>query len=615
MADYGVNIAIKFNEAKLNKLTKKLNEASKTTDKINAAFKRIEVKGVRSLDTLTKSLDKKLKKQKRFNKELERENKLLTENASLQRQATRSGRNGGGGLGGGGRLSQAVLGGGFPLLFGGGPLQALGGGIGGALGGFAGGIAGQIITGQVEAFATAAAQTGQALNSVSTSLDFVRDKSLFASAADRERAAILEEQGRVSELANLVTQQFVDKIGYQGVAALQELGKTTDKTTQLWNTLTLQLQRLVAGPLNTFLEAINRVLGQTTAGFTRRGLLEDLSAADRARAEARFAELTGRDRSFTGRGGQKRREELRKRGEILSDVEATKILQQEFGKARQVLAGITPTAADFRTFRAPKVRKTDAEREAERRERRALAFEEQQRKLIENKIVAFERESQQLQNQEVLIRAKIAGNEEEVRYAIELGQLQEKYGEEEGRRRADQKARIRASTEALREQEIVQQRINTLVNTAGQQFTGLFETLINGTNDWNSALRNVLTSLSSALLRFGLGSLGGNDGVGLFSILSGSFTGGRRALGGSVSSNRPYMVGERGPELFVPGAQGNIVPNNAMGGANVVVNVDASGSNVEGNADQANQLGKAIGLAVQQELIKQKRPGGLLAGV
>ena len=30
--------------------------------------------------------------------------------------------------------------------------------------------------------------------------------------------------------------------------------------------------------------------------------------------------------------------------------------------------------------------------------------------------------------------------------------------------------------------------------------------------------------------------------------------------------NRPYMVGERGPELFVPGAQGNIVPNHAMGG-------------------------------------------------
>ena len=92
---------------------------------------------------------------------------------------------------------------------------------------------------------------------------------------------------------------------------------------------------------------------------------------------------------------------------------------------------------------------------------------------------------------------------------------------------------------------------------------------------------------------------------------SGAFSG--RALGGAVGAGRPYMVGERGPELFVPGAQGNIVPNNAMGSANVTVNVDASGSSVEGNADQASQLGKAIGVAVQQELIKQKRPGGLLA--
>ena len=86
-----------------------------------------------------------------------------------------------------------------------------------------------------------------------------------------------------------------------------------------------------------------------------------------------------------------------------------------------------------------------------------------------------------------------------------------------------------------------------------------------------------------------------------------------KALGGAVGAGRPYMVGERGPELFIPGAQGNIVPNNAMGSANVVVNVDASGSSVEGDAAQASQLGKVIGIAVQQELVKQKRPGGLLA--
>ena len=88
---------------------------------------------------------------------------------------------------------------------------------------------------------------------------------------------------------------------------------------------------------------------------------------------------------------------------------------------------------------------------------------------------------------------------------------------------------------------------------------------------------------------------------------------GTRALGGSVTGNRPYLVGERGPELFVPGAQGNIVPNNAMGSASVTVNVDATGSNVEGDGSQAKQLGSAIGAAVQAELIKQKRPGGLLS--
>ncbi len=88
-----------------------------------------------------------------------------------------------------------------------------------------------------------------------------------------------------------------------------------------------------------------------------------------------------------------------------------------------------------------------------------------------------------------------------------------------------------------------------------------------------------------------------------------------RASGGPVSAGSPYIVGERGPELFVPGRSGTIVPNDSlgMGSANVVVNVDASGSSVQGDGNQANQLGKVIGIAVQQELIKQKRPGGLLA--
>jgi hypothetical protein len=40
---------------------------------------------------------------------------------------------------------------------------------------------------------------------------------------------------------------------------------------------------------------------------------------------------------------------------------------------------------------------------------------------------------------------------------------------------------------------------------------------------------------------------------------------GGRAKGGSVSSRTPYMVGERGAELFVPRSSGTIVPNNKLG--------------------------------------------------
>lgn len=91
----------------------------------------------------------------------------------------------------------------------------------------------------------------------------------------------------------------------------------------------------------------------------------------------------------------------------------------------------------------------------------------------------------------------------------------------------------------------------------------------------------------------------------------------RYAAGGIASSPQLAMFGEGSrPEAYVPLPDGRTIPvtmKNGGGGVSVNVNVDASGSNVEGDGGQASQLGKVIGLAVQQELIKQKRPGGLLA--
>jgi len=114
---------------------------------------------------------------------------------------------------------------------------------------------------------------------------------------------------------------------------------------------------------------------------------------------------------------------------------------------------------------------------------------------------------------------------------------------------------------------------------------------------------------------FDMGSL---NGVGMAGFNPGnSFNLAGRAAGGPVSAGMPYMVGEKGPELFLPRSSGTIIPNNALsaGTTNVVVNVDASGnSNIQGDQAQGKQLGLVVSAAVQAELIKQQRPGGLLAG-
>jgi lambda family phage tail tape measure protein len=76
------------------------------------------------------------------------------------------------------------------------------------------------------------------------------------------------------------------------------------------------------------------------------------------------------------------------------------------------------------------------------------------------------------------------------------------------------------------------------------------------------------------------------------------------------------ILGEAGPEAIMPlrrGSNGKLGVEASGGVGNVVVNVDASGSRVQGDQPNAKALGSAIGAAVQAELVRQKRPGGLLS--
>jgi tape measure domain-containing protein len=177
-----------------------------------------------------------------------------------------------------------------------------------------------------------------------------------------------------------------------------------------------------------------------------------------------------------------------------------------------------------------------------------------------------------------------------------------------------------------------------VANTLGEGLGSAFNALIAGAQGWEKSLQQiasgVLVDIANQLIRIfvveqainaikafltpfssstPLGAGGGT--VGKFGTLGPNYGIPQRAKGGSVAGGSPYIVGERGPELFVPGRSGTIVPNDKMGGGgvNVVVNVDASGSKVEGDEQEGKQLGRVIAAAIQQELVKQKRPGGLLS--
>ena len=150
---------------------------------------------------------------------------------------------------------------------------------------------------------------------------------------------------------------------------------------------------------------------------------------------------------------------------------------------------------------------------------------------------------------------------------------------------------------------------------------------ITGAKSFGEAMSNVLNRIRDKIIdaqldrllggfgeAFGKGASGGEKkGLGGF---LGSILGGLFANGGQPPVNKISVVGERGPELFVPRSAGTVIPNNQIGGQSIVnnisISVDASGTAVQGNDSDANQFGEQLAAAIQAEIINQKRSGGLL---
>jgi len=101
--------------------------------------------------------------------------------------------------------------------------------------------------------------------------------------------------------------------------------------------------------------------------------------------------------------------------------------------------------------------------------------------------------------------------------------------------------------------------------------------LINGTKSASEAFRDMANNIINDMIRMVIQqSITAPLAGALSGAISGMFGGASApaipsAIGGSVQSGRTHLVGERGPELFIPSASGSIVPNNAMGGGGITV--------------------------------------------
>ena len=110
-----------------------------------------------------------------------------------------------------------------------------------------------------------------------------------------------------------------------------------------------------------------------------------------------------------------------------------------------------------------------------------------------------------------------------------------------------------------------------------------------GTKSLAEAATGVLNNLKRQLVELAIQRAVSGIGKSIGGFLGGLF--GKRASGGPVSAGGAYLVGERGPEILQMGSKGgNIIPNNKIGAGTtnmVTVNVDASGSAVAGNKQDA----------------------------
>jgi hypothetical protein len=532
--------------------------------------------------------------------------------------------------------SSALIGGAFPLLFGQGIGASAGGFAGGAAGGLLGGqfgfalsLVGTQLGAQLDILAQAAIKTGNALADFNKDTDALIDSLGLTNSAFSQRIKLLEQAEGKEAAYNVVLARTTAIVGQGGVDALKEFGDQTREITKGFSQFFLIVQAGLARIIS--FSRLLKGLGDGLQNLTVGERLRKSSSSELQKIGNRIAELEGKSGRLSGTERVELRELKRKGITGLSEFDVTETNRLGFDAISKSLRQEIELTNESTFIKRQKIK---VDREVNEL---AKQFQELTKQTLNQEQLDLLRQYVEATN-ELALGSRLVNDE--------LVKLDEEF--------------IKLNDSGF--------QLVELSRTIGSSFEDSFKGVIQGTMGVSEAFRNMLNKIANHFLdaaakmaanRLATGLLGmfsGGSGVsggiinqvagnvggilskstsgidpkvpsgvqapGLFNITPVPLTPSQvrnnrrgtafKQYGGSVTRGKSYLVGERGEEVFTPGMTGQITSNSGMGSVNVSVNVDASGTSVEGNQPNGEELGRLIGAAVQTELIKEKRPGGLL---
>jgi len=510
-------------------------------------------------------------------------------------------------------FTSGAISGAFPLLFGqgiAGGIAGFGGGflgtkVGGQMGGFAGGLVATAGLQMVTNLRDGMVELGDALSPANANIDQSIEKLKIINSSRAAEIKLIEQlEGKQAALAE-ITKETAKVIGNDGVRALREFAETMKLIT---GGMAAQFLKIQAGLANILNKVFSFAGGDLSKAQSQLGSDNPLvkSLAQNRQAQSvldRSVTVNGFETNYLmteqGRAEAKRlaieEKILKSNIKIRAEKEAGMRIDKEIAVEHNQLKATT--FAQFEMEKRILELRRDGLNPALAKQ---ISLFELSAKNVEiglqneldsvSKILEAEKASSKTYTDKIML------------LEIRKFSLQEQLKTNKELLKTDKDRIIEA--DRLRQAQV---KIDSLyASIASTVETGLVDAIegaIQGTRTLGDVARSVFTQIQRSLIQFGVNSL-------LTSIFPG-FPG--RAAGGPVSKGKSYIVGERGPEMFTPASSGNIIPNHDLGGGtNVVVNVDASGSNVEGDEDRGRELGRLISVAVQSEIIQQQRPGGLL---